>query len=229
MIHYTRAKYDNEIVFIVAGDFNRTPYTDILDSYGALQQCVTGGTREASRDNATLTVILSDLHAFYHPPDTRKPLEVDEDKTGKNSDHDIVVFAPKSNPNFKVERKKRVIKTRPIPQSKIPAFGREVQSQSWIEVLEEPVLEKKVDNFHNIITSIRNKHFKQKSVTVSNLDKKWMTPKLKELLRKVQREYFLNRGSTKWRKLKTEFKKKKWKTISSFHSKFVKELKQTNP
>ena len=66
-------------------------------------------------------------------------------------------------------------------------------------------------------------------MTVSNLDKKWMTPELKELLRKVQREYFLNRGSTKWRKLKTEFKKKKRKTISSFHSRFVKELKQINP
>ena len=59
VIHFTRAKYDNEVAFTLAGDFNRTDYTDILESYGALQQCVEGGTRQASTDNATLTIILS--------------------------------------------------------------------------------------------------------------------------------------------------------------------------
>ena len=161
----TRAKYNNEVAFCIGGDFNRTSYTDILESYGALQQCVTVGTRQASADDPTLTVIISDLHAQYHPPSTQKPLEVDEDKVGKNGDHDIVIFAPKSNLNFKVERKKKVIKTRPIPESLIPAFAREIQSQSWIEVLGEPDLEKKVANFHTKITSIRNRHFRPKSVT----------------------------------------------------------------
>lgn len=102
-------------------------------------------------------------------------------------------------------------------------------SQSWIEVLEEADLELKVANFHHIITSVRNKHFRQRRVTISNLDKKWMTPELKTLLRQVQREYLQNRKSRKWRLLKFEFKQKKRKTIQAFHSKFVSDLKSTNP
>ena len=229
IIHLTRAKYSNEVAFTVAGDFNRTDYTDIIESYGALHQCVEVGTRKASTDDATLTVILSDLHTHYHPPSTDKPLEVDEGKEGKNADHDIVTFAPKSNPNFAVSRKKKVVRTRPIPDSKIPAYVREIQGQSWIEVLEEPDLETKVSNFHQIITSVRNKHFSQKTVTISNLDKKWMTPELKNLQRQVQREYVQNRQSPKWRRLKFEFKQKKRKSVLSFHSNFVSNLKSTNP
>ena len=92
------------------------------------------GTRQASTDTATLSVILTDLHTHYPPPSTDKPLEVDENKQGENADHDIITFAPKSYPSFVVSRKKKVIKTRPIPDSQIPAFGREIQRQSWIEV-----------------------------------------------------------------------------------------------
>ena len=140
-----------------------------------------------------------------------------------------MIFAPKSNPNFTVQRKKKVILTRPIADSQIPAFAREIQSQSWIQVLEEPDLETKVANFHLIITTVRNKHFKQRQVTISSLDKKWMTPELKNLLRQVHREYVQNRQIRKWRQLKFEFKEKKRKTIQAFHSKFVSDLKSTNP
>ena len=154
---------------------------------------------------------------------------MDENKEGENSDHDIVTFAPKSDPNFAVKRKKKVIKTRPILDSDIPAFGREIQKQSWIEVIEEADLERKVMNFHSIITSIRDKHFRQKSVTLSNLDKKWMNPELKNLQRQVQREYVQNRRSLKWRRLKFKFKQKKRNAILSFYSKFVLNLKSTYP
>ena len=44
-IHIIRARYDNNVSFLLGGDVNRTDYTDVLDSYGALKQCVTVGTR----------------------------------------------------------------------------------------------------------------------------------------------------------------------------------------
>ena len=229
VIHFTRAKYDNEVNFTIAGDFNRTDYMDILDSYGALHQCVTVGTRQATTDGASLTVILSDLHTHYHPPTVVAPLEADVDKGGVNADHSIVIFAPKANPDFHIQRKKRSIKTRPIPDSLIPAFGRDFQAINWSPVLDQTNLDQKTENFHHIITSIRTKHFKQKNVTITNLDKRWMTPELKNLHRKVKREFFLNRKSPKWRKLKKEFKRKKRNSVLRFHEKFVTELKETNP
>ena len=108
-----RARYDNIANFILAGDVNRTNYQDVLEPYGTLKQCVTVGTRE----QATLEIILSDLLNLYHPPTVPGTLKVDEDKAGKDSDKNIVVLAPRSNENFMVERKKRSIKSRFIPDS----------------------------------------------------------------------------------------------------------------
>ena len=56
-----------------------------------------------------------------------------------------------------------------------------------------------------------------------------MSPQLKNLNRKVKREFFKNRKSQKWRKLKNKFKKLKRKTIKSFFANFVAELKESNP
>ena len=224
-IHLIRSRFNNEVNFIIGGDVNRTNYEDVLDSYGALKQCVTVSTRRG----ATLTMILSDLHTYYHPPTTLAPLQVDEDKAGKDSDHDVIIFAPKSDTNFKVERKKKVIKARPLPDSKIPAFGREFQEISWKEVFQESDLDSKVFNFHKIIVNISYKHFPEKVMKISNLDKKWMTPYLKNLSRKIKSEFYRKRKSKKWRQMKKEFKVKKKKAVRDFNTKFVQELKQTDP
>ena len=37
-IHLTRARFNNEVHFLLGGDFNRTNIQEILHSYGALQQ-----------------------------------------------------------------------------------------------------------------------------------------------------------------------------------------------
>ena len=56
-----------------------------------------------------------------------------------------------------------------------------------------------------------------------------MTPKLKILNRKFKREYFENRKSVKWKKLKNRFKKQKRNSVRNFYSNFVSEMKETNP
>lgn len=62
-IQVLRAKYSNDIHFIIGGDFNRLNINDILDSYGALKQVISVPTRH----KATLEIILTDLHTMYHP------------------------------------------------------------------------------------------------------------------------------------------------------------------
>ena len=225
-IHYIRSKYDNQVNFVIGGDVNRTDYSDIIDAYGALKQCVTVGIRK----EATLDIILSDLMTLYHPPTVKAPLQVDKDKNGVDSDHSIVIFAPKSDPNFHVKREKKSIKTRPLPDSQIPLFGREVQAQSWEEVYFAQSIDEKVQNFHDTILSICDKYFPTKTIQIPNLDKKkWITPELKSLSRKVKKEYFRNRKTSKLRKLKKEFKYRKRKAIRSFHLNFVTDLKASDP
>ena len=109
-IHMLRAKYDNQISFLIGGDFNRSDYSDILDSYGMLKQVVSVPTRNSAR----LEIVLTDLHSLYHPVTTLSPLQVDTDKKGKDSDHEIVLFAPKSDRKYVKERKKMIVKTRPL-------------------------------------------------------------------------------------------------------------------
>jgi hypothetical protein len=100
------------------------------------------------------------------------PLQVYEDKNGKDSDHNLVIFAPKSDANYKIERKKKVIKTRPIPESNIPLFANEIQKQTWEEITNEPDIDLKVYKFHRLIILILDKYFPEKTISISNLDKK---------------------------------------------------------
>jgi hypothetical protein len=162
-----------------------------------------------TRKEATLEIILSDLLNLYHPPTVIGPLQVDEGKIGKNSDHNIVIFAPRSNSAYKVERKKRSIKTRPIPDSKIPFFGKEIQQQNWLDIFSEEDIDKKVNIFHKTIVDIFDKYFPANTIRISNLDQKWLTPELKTLSRKIKKEFYRHGSSQKWRRLKAEFKRKK--------------------
>ena len=70
-IHILRAKYDNDVSFLIGGDFNRLDISDILDSYGALKQVISVPTR----NTATLEIILTDLHTMFHPPTTLPPIK----------------------------------------------------------------------------------------------------------------------------------------------------------
>ena len=224
-IHFLRSQYDNEIHFLLGGDLNRLKIEPILDSYGALKQVISTGTRKG----ATLENIITDLHSFYHPPTTLPPLQLDEGKKGADSDHQVVIFAPTTNQNFMKQRIKKTITTRPLPNSGYISFGQDIIKHQWDEVLLTENINTKVNNFHHIIRTKLDKHFPSKTVRISSLDKKWFSPSLKSLHRKVQREFFKHRQSNKWRELKVKFKKLKRKAIKSFYSNFVTDLKESEP
>ena len=78
----------NNLHFAILGDFNKVSVSDILDSYGALQNIQI----ESTRKNEILDLILTDLHTSYLPSKTIAPLEVDANKKGVPSDHKIVIF-----------------------------------------------------------------------------------------------------------------------------------------
>ena len=56
-----------------------------------------------------------------------------------------------------------------------------------------------------------------------------MNPQLKNLNRRIKREFYKNRKSFKWKKLKKKFKALKRNTVKNFYSDFVSELKVSNP
>ena len=88
-IHYIRSK-NSEVNFCLFSDANRVDMSDVLNSYGALQQVVMKPTRK----DEILDIILTDLHTSYHAPLPLPPLQVDDDQVGKDSDHRIILFPP---------------------------------------------------------------------------------------------------------------------------------------
>ena len=138
-------------------------------------------------------------------------------------------MAPKSNQQFKIERKKRTISTRPLPQSQIEKFEKTIMDTDWDHIFHEKDINEKVDIFHHVLRSNLDKYFPERITKMSNLDRNWMSPELKQLHRKMQREYFKKRKSEKFKELKLKFKKLKRKTLKKFYSNFVSDLKESDP
>ena len=202
-IHQLRAKYDNEISFLCGGDFNHLDISDILDSYGALKSILSIPTRKSAK----LEILLTDLHTMFHPPTTLPPLQVDQDKVGKDSDHNIVVFAPNSNVQYHQTRNKKKIYTRPLPAHKVLQFENDLIRYPWDEVFMFKNVDEQVEHFHYFLRSQLDRYFPEKMVRISHLDKKWFSPQLKQIHRSMQREFYKHRKSPKYKKLK--FKKLK--------------------
>ena len=99
----------------------------------------------------------------------------------------------------------------------------------WDEVFIGKNPDEQTRMFHTFLRNQLDKYFPEKTTTITNLDRIWMSPPLKQLHRKLQREFHLHRKSSKYKKLKSEFKKKKRKAIKAFYSEFVTELKISNP
>ena len=202
-IHKLRAKYANDIHFCIGGDFNRTGVSDILDSHGALKSVISVATRK----DAVLEIILTDLHTLFHPPTTLPPLQVDANSQGKDGDHAIVVFAPICNSDYKLERKKRTVVTRPLPESQVDRFEEAVFSCDWDVAFSGKSVNEKVDIFHGFLRGQLDRFFPEKTTKMSYLDKDWMSPQIKQIHRAMQREFYRHRKSDKYKKLKSKFKK----------------------
>ena len=172
--------------------------------------------------------IITDLHTLYQAPECLPPLQVDEDKAGSDSDHNIVLLPP-ITVNNNTKRPKRTVVTRPLPGTGVSQFTQFMATHSWGEVLEEEELDRKVENFHQTLRHKLDEYLPEKTVMISYLDKKWMTPQLKNLNRKIKREFYKKRKSPKWKKLKRKFKTLKRRTVKNFYSEFVSELKESNP
>ena len=224
-IHFIRAKYNNEVHFLLAGDYNRVGVEEILHSYGALKQICDVPTRKG----ATLQLIITDLHTFMYPPTAQPPMQKDDGAKGMDGDHQTLMFSPNASKDFVVKRAKRQAKTRPLPASKVDAFCAEMTRHNWENVLNTEDVDVKTEEFHKYIRELLDKHLPEKTITVSNLDKPWMNPQLKELLRQIQRERLKKGKGGKFKEMWSKFRRLKRSRIKNFHRQFVQELKHSDP
>ena len=101
---------------------------------------------------------------MYHAPTTLPPLQVDSDKNGKDSDHDIVIMTPKISNFFKSEYSKKAIKIRPMARSQIDETGRLLSRHEWPEVFQVENVNLKASNLHNTLRLVFESFFPEKTV-----------------------------------------------------------------
>ena len=220
-----QSQHEFQVRFLVSGDFNKVNIENVLESNGALHQVCSVPTRKSS----ILELVITDMATIFYQPTTLDPFNQDKNSKGKPSDHNVIIVAPRTDISFKKERHKKRIHLRPQPKSKVADFMHEIGTTNWEEVFLVQDPHEKAYNFHSTLVTTLNKHLKVKSVNMTSLDKQWFTPTLKIMYNEMQKEYFQNRKSPRWRVLKRKFKSSKRKASKEFYSNFVNELKSTNP
>ena len=187
------AKYGPNIGFLLAGDFNRLKIGPILNLSPDLKQVVCSVTRR--NPDATLDLIITNMHSFYHQPFTMEPLDNDVEGLGKPSDHLIVVMQPLSSANPVQSKKYKTVTFRPYPDSGIREMGKWIQSQSWNEVYSLQSAHDKAEKFESMLNEKINLYFPKKNIKVNENDKPWMNVELINLDRKRKREYVKHKKS----------------------------------
>ena len=94
---------------------------------------------------------------MYQAPECLAPLQVDTNKVGKDSDHNVILLQPKLISNNRKHSKKKVV-TRPLTDNGTEQFAQFICTQTWDSVLNETDIDKKVTNFHKIIRAALDKH-----------------------------------------------------------------------
>ena len=221
------AKYGAKLGFIIEGDFNRLKLEPLLNLSPDLRQVVTTITR--TNPDAILDKILTNLHAFYLSPTTISPLDNDEGVSGKPSDHLIVVFKPLSTENPTQVKQYKTIKYRAFPESGVREMGVWVQQQDWNEIYKLSCVNKKAEQFEQMIIEKVDLYFPEKTIKLNENDQPWISPELKILDRQRKREYTKHKRSHKWRNLDAKFVEKSEALKESYYVNIVEDLKTSNP
>ena len=83
----------------------------------------------------------------------------------------MIVVAPRTDVNFKIERHKRKVHLRPLPESKMSRYMRDMGSHVWEEVYNCDSPHEKAEVFHETFIQKINKHLPEKTVKMTSLDK----------------------------------------------------------
>ena len=220
-------KYTKGLHFIIAGDTNDLNLNPILNLTPNFQQIVQDWTR--LDPPALLDPIITTLHCYYQIPECLDPLDPDPDKTGKRSDHKIVVAKPINVINNRSGRLFKTVKVRPFPQSGVEKMRKWFIDQTWEEIYESESAHDKAQIFQNMLIEALDRIFPEKMRKISSDDQPWITHKLKVLDRKRKRIFHKERRSIKWREINKLFKSEVKLAKQKFFENTISDLKQKNP
>ena len=160
---------------ILAGDFNRLNINLLLKHF-RLKQIV----KVSTRNNATLDLLLTNLHEYYCPPLASPPFGL--------SDHNTIVVTPKIKDCNAT--KKKTVKKRDRRESHKLELGRYLSSVNWVSILAEYNCETMWNIFHDVVLTGLDLLMPTTEIKISVTDAPWMTHRLKTLIKKRQKAFY---------------------------------------
>ena len=153
----------------MAGDRNDLRVEAITSLDPSLKQLVREFTNK--KGDKILDVILTDCHDILQEPTILPPLQVDEDKEGKDSDHKGVQCLPRTSLAPQVGAVREKIWVRRFPESKIAESGLNLVDKYWEELQDTMDSTQMVDAFVDSNNKLVDEVFPKKQIQVG-LDEK---------------------------------------------------------
>ena len=224
--HYLSAKYGTNMEFILAGDTNRLNLSPILNLSPRLIQTVKVPTR--LNPDVTLDPIITTLSKYYLEPETKPPINPDNDDAGRPSDHLVVLMRPISAALPIPPRVYKTVQTQPITESGLQLFRAWIKEQRWLDIYSCSDVHEKAAKFQALIMDSFKKCFPVKTFKICEDDQPWISKSLKKLDRLRKREFFKHKRSTKWEYLNKKFQEKCEDEKRKYYANIVTDLKESN-
>ena len=119
-------------------------------------------------------------------------------------DHSVPVCIPHTDRYRPPQRNYKIIKYRPLPQSRVRGFGEWIVSESWSSVNPELSPTEQASVLDNLLSDNLKRFCPVQELKLSTHD---ITKELKQLDKQKKREYFKKGKSQKYLKLKALFDK----------------------
>ena len=177
-----------------------------------------------TRKNKILTILITDLPGYYQVPQIIPPVPVDVFGHGVPSDHNGVFVLPITSENSQRKSIARKVQVRPLPESLICKFGSVLVKEDWAFLTPLMTSTELVGSFENYTRNIVEKTFPEKTVTISDRDKPYMTEELKLLRRQRMRCYSKGGRSEKYLSLLKKFELKMKIEAEKYHQKILSEV-----
>ena len=198
---------------VLMGDFNRLKDSTLKRDF-SLKQIVS----QATRGNAILDCIYTNLDQFYKEPEILPPL--------LSSDHLVVLAEPMAPHLIPRPPPKRIMK-RSYPSSHKTLFAHAIAAVDWTQLYTLSSCQEKYQEFTNVIRTMIEGFFPLKQVTVCDTDKPWVTPRFKEHISK--RQQYLKQGNKVMYNFFRNIVNREAKSLRrNYFNNQVQELKQTN-
>ena len=170
---------------LMAGDRNDMKIDAITNLDPTLKQMVKNYTNK--KGDKVLDVILTDCQNLLQEPTILPPLQVDDNKEGKDSDHKGVQCLPRNNLAQEGGFIREKVVVRRFPESKILDAGLDLTQEDWEFLKDNKNVDEMVDAFEGHNRMIVDKYFPEKVILVGPEDRPYFTEELRQMKRRRQR------------------------------------------